>query len=288
MPKEVRNIQYVACMNPSAGTFTIDARVHRHFLTFAVSNPSPDVQQNIFGSWLQRHFSNPIQRFHPNMQSLVPAIVAASMSLHHRVCSVFRCTATKFLYGFTLRDMAALFKGLLMSSPETIASSIQLLRLWAHEAYRVYADRLNDEKDVDLFKKSLIDTVKKCFDRQTAAEGSLEACCAALAEVEEAAILRPPILFCHFARGLADAKYAEAVEFSNLTPILQEAMATYNELNPAVRILCRFIDEIVIAFIVIFCADFFRWSWFCLKMPWHTYAGMNVFHKLLLQYFVYI
>jgi dynein heavy chain, axonemal len=48
MPKEVRNIQYIACMNPTAGTFTIDPRLHRHFLTFAVSNPGPEVQQFIF------------------------------------------------------------------------------------------------------------------------------------------------------------------------------------------------------------------------------------------------
>ena len=97
--------------------------------------------------------------------------------------------------------------GLLLCTPETVTSPLQLLRLWIHEAYRVYADRLSDDKDVELFKKAVADMVKKCFDRQSAAESSLETCCAALSEVEEAAILRMPLLFCHFARGLADAKY---------------------------------------------------------------------------------
>ena len=94
-----------------------------------------------------------------------------------------------------------------MSTPETVTSPVQLLRMWVHEVYRVYADRLNDEKDVELFKKAVSDVVKKCYDRQSAAESALEACCAALAEVEESAVLKMPLLFCHFARGLSDAKY---------------------------------------------------------------------------------
>lgn len=37
--KEVSNCQYVSCMNPSAGSFTIDPRLQRHFNVFALSFP---------------------------------------------------------------------------------------------------------------------------------------------------------------------------------------------------------------------------------------------------------
>ena len=107
----------------------------------------------MFSSWLQRHFGSPVQRFAPNLLTLVPALVVASMTLHQRLCAVFQATANKFLYGFNLRDLAALFKGLLLSTPETVTSSLQVLRLWAHEAQRVYADRLNEENDMNVFKK---------------------------------------------------------------------------------------------------------------------------------------
>ena len=127
--------------------------MHRHFLTFAISTPSNEMQEFMFSSWLQRHFSNPVQRFAPNLLTLVPAIVLASMTLHQRLCNVFQATASKFLYGFNLRDLAALFKGLLLSTPETVTSSLQVLRLWAHEAHRVYADRLNEENDINVFRK---------------------------------------------------------------------------------------------------------------------------------------
>ena len=111
----------------------------------------------MFSSWLQRHFSNTVQRFAPKLLTLVPAIVLASMTLHQRLCTVFQPTANKFLYGFNLRDVAALFKGLLLSTPETVTSSLQVLRLWAHEAHRVYSDRLNEENDINIFRKVLTD-----------------------------------------------------------------------------------------------------------------------------------
>lgn len=223
-------------MNPTAGTFTIDSRLHRHFLTFAVSTPSNETQELMFGSWLQRHFANPVQRFAPNLLNLVPALVVASMSLHQKLCTIFQATASKFLYGFNLRDLSGLFKGLLLSTPETVQTSLSLVRLWAHEAHRVYGDRLNDEKDAELFKKALVDTVKKCFDRQSASEQALESCCAALADVDEASVMKTPLLFCHFSRGLGDAKYGEADGYSTLNTILQQALASYNELNPVMEL----------------------------------------------------
>ena len=82
----------------------------------------------------------------------------------------------------------------------------------------------------------LTETVKKCFDRQSAAEGALESCCVALTDVDDAAVLRPPLLFCHFARGLGDAKYGESESYTALAPILQQALGSYNDLNPVMEL----------------------------------------------------
>ena len=40
--KEVANTQYVACMNPTAGSFQITPRMQRHFVTLAVHMPMAD------------------------------------------------------------------------------------------------------------------------------------------------------------------------------------------------------------------------------------------------------
>ena len=37
--KDVQNVQYVASMNPTAGSFTINPRLQRHFSVFAISFP---------------------------------------------------------------------------------------------------------------------------------------------------------------------------------------------------------------------------------------------------------
>ena len=124
-------------------------------------------------------------------------------------------------------------KGILSSTPETITTSLELVRLWVHESSRVYGDRLNEDKDVDLFRKMLNETVKKCFDRQSASDNDLESSSSALADVDEASILLGPIIFCHFAKGLGDAKYSEVTDYSSLVTSLRQALATYNEFNPA-------------------------------------------------------
>ena len=43
MLKEVTNVQYCACMNPTAGSFNITPRMQRHFVTFAVQMPAAEI-----------------------------------------------------------------------------------------------------------------------------------------------------------------------------------------------------------------------------------------------------
>lgn len=54
-------------------------------------------------------------------------------------------------------------QGLLFSTPECLKSPVDLVRLWLHEAERVYGDKLVDERDQKGFGKLLVDTCKKFF-----------------------------------------------------------------------------------------------------------------------------
>ena len=40
--KDIHNCQYVTCMNPTAGSFTVSQRLQRHFATFTVIIPSEE------------------------------------------------------------------------------------------------------------------------------------------------------------------------------------------------------------------------------------------------------
>ncbi len=54
--KEINNCQYVSCMNPTSGSFTIDPRLQRHFSVFAVSFPA-----NVSWILLKIYFLNKVK-----------------------------------------------------------------------------------------------------------------------------------------------------------------------------------------------------------------------------------
>lgn len=108
--KDINNCQYVACMNPTSGSFTINPRLQRHFCVFAVSFPSIDSLTTIYHSILTQHFANAEQKFNGCVTKLSKNIVSASLTLHNKVAQIFLPTAIKFHYIFNLRDLSNVFQ----------------------------------------------------------------------------------------------------------------------------------------------------------------------------------
>ena len=106
--KEIHNVQYVACMNPTAGSFTINPRLQRHFTVFAVSFPNTDALRTIYQSILQGHVTS--NKFASQIQRIYEKIVNCALTLHTKVTSTFLPTAIKFHYIFNLRDLSNIFQ----------------------------------------------------------------------------------------------------------------------------------------------------------------------------------
>lgn len=106
--KEIHNVQYVACMNPTAGSFTINPRLQRHFSVFAVSFPGMDSLKTIYQSILHGHISS--GGFNTQIQRNYEKIVAGALALHTKVTTTFLPTAIKFHYIFNLRDLSNIFQ----------------------------------------------------------------------------------------------------------------------------------------------------------------------------------
>uniref|UniRef100_A0A8C3CT99 Dynein axonemal heavy chain 17 n=1 Tax=Cairina moschata TaxID=8855 RepID=A0A8C3CT99_CAIMO len=219
--KDIHNCQYVACMNPTAGSFTIDSRLQRHFCVFAVSFPGHEALLTIYSAILTQHLP-------PDDPGVLPACSPRVLptALHQRVTSTFLPTAIKFHYLFNLRDLSNIFQGLLFSTPECLKSPIDLVRLWLHEAERVYGDKLIDEKDQKTFGKMLTDTCKKFFD-----------------DLSEELVFAKPNIYCHFAQGIGEPKYLPVPSWPSLNKLLGEALDNYNEVN-AVMNLVLFEDAV--------------------------------------------
>ncbi|XP_005530761.1 PREDICTED: dynein heavy chain 17, axonemal [Pseudopodoces humilis] len=215
--KDIRNCQYVACMNPTAGSFTIDSRLQRHFCVLAVCFPSREALHTVYGTILQQHLAR--QSMPPPVQKMQPQLVAVALALHQKVASNFLPTAIKFHYVFNLRDLSNIFQGLLFSTPECLKTPVDMMRLWIHEAERVYGDKLVDEEDQYSFKKLLADICKASFP-----------------ELNEELVFAKPNIYCHFAQGMDESKYMPVASWAALSDLLGEALESYNEVNAAMNL----------------------------------------------------
>ncbi|CAC5392306.1 DNAH [Mytilus coruscus] len=210
--KEIHNTQYVACMNPTAGSFTIDSRLQRHFCVFSINFPNVEALQTIYTSILSQHLN--ISGFPAAVQKYSTLLVNGALALHAKVSTTFLPTAIKFHYVFNLRDLSNIFQGLLFAMPDCAKTNIDLIRLWMHEAGRVYGDKLADENDIEIFDKLIKDICKRSFE-----------------DTNEEILFKKPNIFCHFATGIGDPKYMPVEGWPALNKLLTEALDNYNELN---------------------------------------------------------
>ena len=105
--KEINNCQYISCMNPTSGSFTINPRLQRHFFTFAVSFPGIDAVKSIYSGILTQHLANGFQQ---SVQETGKSLVNCAIAFHNRVTATFLPTAIKFHYIFNLRDLSNIFQ----------------------------------------------------------------------------------------------------------------------------------------------------------------------------------
>nr|XP_027809857.1 dynein heavy chain 9, axonemal [Marmota flaviventris] len=211
--KEVMNVQYVSCMNPTAGSFTINPRLQRHFSVFVLSFPGADALSSIYSTILTQHLK--LGHFPAFLQKSIPQLINLALTFHQKIATTFLPTAIKFHYIFNLRDFANIFQGILFSSVECIKSTQDLVKLYLHESNRVYRDKMVEEKDFDLFDKIQIEVLKKIFD-----------------DIEETVEqTRSLNIYCHFANGIGEPKYMPVQSWEILTQTLVEALENHNEVN---------------------------------------------------------
>uniref|UniRef100_H0XMD8 Dynein axonemal heavy chain 17 n=1 Tax=Otolemur garnettii TaxID=30611 RepID=H0XMD8_OTOGA len=222
--KDVHNCQYVACMNPTSGSFTIDPRLQRHFCVFAVSFPGQEALTTIYNTILSQHLA--YRTIPMTIQRMSNQLVAAALALHQKVTATFLPTAIKFHYVFNLRDLSNIFQGLLFSTLECLKIPLDLARLWLHEAERVYGDKMVDEKDQETLRRVTIASTKKFFD-----------------DLGDELLFAKPNIFCHFAQGIGDSKYFPVTDMAHLNKLLVDALDSYNEVN-AVMNLVLFEDAV--------------------------------------------
>ena len=216
--KIVSKTQFMGCMNPKAGSFTINPRLLRHFAIFALSAPNDEALTTIYSQIWKGHVKD--QGFPNAVNKITDKLVTAAVKLHSKVASTYLPTAIKFHYLFNLRDLSNVFQGLTFSSASVYKSPLQMVRLFSHEATRVYSDKMTDlELDVASFAVHRDAVVKEAF-----------------GDLEWDKVSEEPNLQCHFAQGVGDPLYAPVKSWEDLQGIMSEALTSYNEVNAAMNL----------------------------------------------------
>ncbi|KAG7491786.1 hypothetical protein MATL_G00007500 [Megalops atlanticus] len=216
--KEIHSVQYVSCMNPTAGSFTINPRLQRHFCVFALSFPGADALSTIYSSILSQHLRG--DGFGTALQKSCPQLIQLALALHQRVTASFLPTAIKFHYIFNLRDLSNIFQGVLFSTSDCLKTPHDLVKIYLHESNRVYRDKMVEEKDFGAFDKMQSDMVKKFYE-------DIEE------TLEETKVMN---MYCHFASGIGEPKYMPVQSWETLNKTLLEALDNYNEVNAAMNL----------------------------------------------------
>lgn len=157
----VKGLLMLAAMGPAGGARQIvSSRILGKFYQLNVTFPQESVINEIFGTMLSNHLSD----FATEVKSVVKLVTEATIQLYNNVLKKLLPTITKMHYLFNLRDISRVFGGLLRAHREHYGTREEFLRLWMHECYRVFSDRINDQDDYEWFAKRLNEILNINFD----------------------------------------------------------------------------------------------------------------------------
>lgn len=137
----------VASMGPpGGGRQTISERTLSRFNVINMTFPAESQIIRIFGTMLTQHLTE----FAEEVKITGREITDTTIELYNNVIVKMLPTPTKIHYLFNLRDISKVFQGLLRSHKDYQNTKNTFLRLWIHECFRVFYDRLIDDKLVSI------------------------------------------------------------------------------------------------------------------------------------------
>ncbi|KAF4522383.1 hypothetical protein B566_EDAN012965 [Ephemera danica] len=151
----LKDVLLVAAM-AVPGNNDVTDRLLRQFIIIGVDKYADPTVEKIFGTMIEGHFSQEVA-------TMGSSIVTASMQAFAEASTLFRPLPSTSHYLFNLRDISRLIQGVMLVPPSKLTDKDKLIRLWAHEAYRVFYDRLVDQSEREKFFEVVKEAVSKCF-----------------------------------------------------------------------------------------------------------------------------
>ncbi|KAK9398328.1 dynein heavy chain 2 axonemal [Crotalus adamanteus] len=148
-------------MGPAGGGRTvISSRLQSRFNLINMTFPTDSQIRRIFGTMINQK----LQNFEEAVKPIGNVITEATVELYNSVVQRFLPTPAKIHYLFNLRDISKVFQGMLRAHKDFHDTKASLTRLWIHECFRVFSDRLVDSPDMETFVALLSEKLGTFFD----------------------------------------------------------------------------------------------------------------------------
>ncbi|CAM9445138.1 unnamed protein product [Ectocarpus fasciculatus] len=144
----------VAAMGPPGGGRNfVTPRLLRHFNLFCFPEFDDNTLRRIFSTIVSWHLQG--NNFLPEVKAMTESVVEATLDTYRAAMASLLPTPAKSHYTFNLRDYSRVVQGVLLCKPSDQFNKGALVRLWTHEALRVFGDRLVDDGDREWFHSHL-------------------------------------------------------------------------------------------------------------------------------------
>ncbi|KAL1398756.1 hypothetical protein pipiens_008712 [Culex pipiens pipiens] len=141
---ELIDLLFVGAMGLIGGSNCIPQRLYRHTFVVSVDSFEDSTLSRIFSSIGEWHFA---KGYPETVSRLCKNLSQAVISVYRGAIENFLPTPAKSHYLFSLRDVTRIYQGIVLVPAKRLPDPEKLVRLWAHETYRVFYDRLIDEQD---------------------------------------------------------------------------------------------------------------------------------------------
>lgn len=239
------DMQLVSAMGPpGGGRNEITPRFLRWFNVIGIDSFDESQMSKIFGKIISWHFG---RGYDSSFAVLGQKLVSATGSLYAKVCENLLPTPSKSHYLFNLRDFARVMQGIMLVTPKCLTDASQAQRLWVHEVYRVFYDRLTDDNDRSTFfglvRGVVGDELKTDFNKLFAHLGNSEE--GGKPEPITDDNLRSLFFGDYMIPGAEPRLYTEVTEFDKLKEVMDECLGEYNMVSktPMQLVLFRFAIE---------------------------------------------
>ncbi|CAE8597984.1 unnamed protein product [Polarella glacialis] len=219
--RDLVDILFTACMNPKAGSFMVNPRLQRQFTVLTCFTPTSSMISGIYTAILEKHLG----AFTPAIQKLCEPIVQATIEvlvfgILNTPC--FLPSAAKFHYAFNLKDVGNIFQGLLQTNPNLYKSGPAMFaRVWLHECFRVFSDRLVSSSDQVEMQSILEKAAGKHF-----------------TNIPKDDMFAMPLIQTSFVSqaGGNERQYLPVKDMVSLKKVMQDKLTEYNEVYAAMNL----------------------------------------------------